>query len=198
MAFVTPTDVTVGSVLTASKYNQEVVDNTLDLRSRDGLIYITSQTISGTTLTLDNVFTTNFFAYRIHIHAVRGLGWVSAVMRSSAPADVGGSNYDQTLIQTNTGTTPTRVTANAQTSWANVFLAGDRGGFMTMEIMNPAQTDYTQAVVNAFASENADAFKANHSVGGYGFRNTTAHAGIKFTFAGAATGVARVYAYGEG
>jgi hypothetical protein len=29
MAFVTPTDVTVGSVLTASKYNQEVVDNGL-------------------------------------------------------------------------------------------------------------------------------------------------------------------------
>ena len=27
MAFVTPTDVTVGSVLTASKYNQEVVEN---------------------------------------------------------------------------------------------------------------------------------------------------------------------------
>ena len=31
MAFVTPTDVTVGSVLTASKYNQEVVENTLVL-----------------------------------------------------------------------------------------------------------------------------------------------------------------------
>ena len=31
MAFVTPTDVTVGSVLTASKYNQEVVDNTASL-----------------------------------------------------------------------------------------------------------------------------------------------------------------------
>jgi hypothetical protein len=29
MAFVTPTNVTVGSVLTASKYNQEVVDNVL-------------------------------------------------------------------------------------------------------------------------------------------------------------------------
>ena len=29
MAFVTPTNVTVGSVLTASKYNQEVVENTL-------------------------------------------------------------------------------------------------------------------------------------------------------------------------
>jgi hypothetical protein len=31
MAFVTPTDVTVGSVLTASKYNQEVVENTKTL-----------------------------------------------------------------------------------------------------------------------------------------------------------------------
>ena len=29
MAFVTPTDVTVGSVLTASKYNQEVVENVI-------------------------------------------------------------------------------------------------------------------------------------------------------------------------
>jgi hypothetical protein len=33
MAFVTPTDVTVGSVLTASKYNQEVVENTIELRA---------------------------------------------------------------------------------------------------------------------------------------------------------------------
>ena len=33
MAFVTPTNVTVGSVLTASKYNQEVVENTSVLRS---------------------------------------------------------------------------------------------------------------------------------------------------------------------
>jgi len=32
MAFVTPTDVTVGSVLTASKYNNEVVANTIALR----------------------------------------------------------------------------------------------------------------------------------------------------------------------
>jgi hypothetical protein len=32
MAFVTPTDVTVGSVLTASKYNQEVVENTKVIR----------------------------------------------------------------------------------------------------------------------------------------------------------------------
>jgi hypothetical protein len=33
MAFVTPTDVTVGSVLTASKYNQEVVENTDVIRA---------------------------------------------------------------------------------------------------------------------------------------------------------------------
>ena len=33
MAFVTPTNVTVGSVLTASKYNQEVVENTVELRA---------------------------------------------------------------------------------------------------------------------------------------------------------------------
>jgi hypothetical protein len=32
MAFVTPTDVTVGSVLTASKYNQEVVENVKAIR----------------------------------------------------------------------------------------------------------------------------------------------------------------------
>jgi hypothetical protein len=31
MAFVTPTNVTVGSVLTASKYNQEVVDNVTEI-----------------------------------------------------------------------------------------------------------------------------------------------------------------------
>lgn len=198
MAWVTPTNVATGDVLTASKWNQDVKENTSALYSRDGLIYITSQAVSGTTVTLDNIFTTSFRAYRINLYVVRAVNWVGAVMRSSAPADVSTANYDQTVIQTTTNTDKTRVTANAQTSWANIWLTGDRGGFMAMDIFNPAHTDYTHAVVNAFASENTDASKANNVVGGLGFRDTTAHAGIKFTVGTGATGYVRVYAYGEG
>jgi hypothetical protein len=42
MAFVTPTDVTVGSVLTASKYNQEVVANVVDLRDTPSFLTASS------------------------------------------------------------------------------------------------------------------------------------------------------------
>jgi hypothetical protein len=195
MAFVTPTDVTVGSVLTASKYNADVVANMKAM----GLVHITSANISGTTVTLDNIFTTTYRAYRIHLYVVRALSWASAVLRTSAPANLGGSLYDQTVIQTTTNVDKTRVTANAQTSWANLFLTGDRGTFATIDIINPAQTAYTHAVVNAFSSENADASsKAASVVGGFGYRDTTAAAGISFTVGTGATGIARVYAYGEG
>lgn len=197
MAFVRPTtNVSTGDVLTASRYNADVVGNMQAM----GLIHVTSQSFtSATSVTLDNVFTTSYRAYRIHLAftAPTGIGWVSGVMRSSAPADVSTSNYDQTVVQTTAVADKTRVTANAQTSWANLFLIADRGAFATLDIMNPAQTEYTQGVLSAFASDNADTSKAISVMGGFGFRATTAHAGIKFSF-GSATGFARVYAYGEG
>jgi hypothetical protein len=54
MAFVTPTNVTVGSVLTASKYNQEVVDNVIAIRGD----YAQAKRTSGN-FTLNNTSWTN-------------------------------------------------------------------------------------------------------------------------------------------
>ena len=54
MAFVTPTDVTVGSVLTASKYNQEVVENTIVMpRGVMGYAQVTANQAGITTVATD-------------------------------------------------------------------------------------------------------------------------------------------------
>ena len=198
MAWVNPSTVATGDVLTASKWNQEVRDKTTDLRSRDGLIHIRSETYGATGVTLDNIFTTDYRAYRINIYVDRAIQWVTGLLRSSAPADVTAANYDQTVIETTTTVDKSRNTANGQTSWANMFLTGDRGTFVTIDVMNPAHTAYTQLLLKSFSSENANASKANLVTGGFGFRATTAHAGIKFTSSATASGIVRVYAYGEG
>jgi hypothetical protein len=62
MAFVTPTDVTVGSVLTASKYNQEAVANVNALYVSARRIAIVDRTTTFTVSDTTDAGTTNVFS----------------------------------------------------------------------------------------------------------------------------------------
>ena len=68
MAFDPPTPVAVGSVLTASKYNQEVVDNTQALYDAIGLWLVKTETYSAAaTMTIDDAFSSEYDNYRVII-----------------------------------------------------------------------------------------------------------------------------------
>ena len=59
MAFVTPTNVTVGSVLTASKYNQEAVENVGVIRAAQINVQSVTKTDKYSQSTASRVFTSN-------------------------------------------------------------------------------------------------------------------------------------------
>ena len=75
MAFVTPTNVTVGSVLTASKYNQEVVENVSVLPR--GIVARESKTAADTTTTNKDLLSVTFTAVSGRLYRVDLIGLFS-------------------------------------------------------------------------------------------------------------------------
>jgi hypothetical protein len=109
MAFVTPTNVTVGSVLTASKYNQEVVDNTIALPrgvmgraavtgSQTGITSETNVTGVSVTFTADptRIYKTTIFCSTVV--QLTAQGYATLIIADAANAQ---KTFGQVLLATN-------------------------------------------------------------------------------------------------
>jgi hypothetical protein len=185
MAFVTPTDVTVGSVLTASKYNQEVVENTSVL----------PRVISSGVLTHNASISIGSAATYAQIE----ISLIARSDRSGATNDNiylrfngdTGSNYD-TYYQIDNATAATRAEARGATTAVIGFTPAanaTESNFASYRVLivNPgATTAFKNVVVNTgFAQSTASAniFTGSAFVQ---WRNTSAITSILFGSANSA------------
>jgi hypothetical protein len=113
MAFVPPTNVTVGSVLTASKYNQEVVENVKDIRAAQINVASTTKTdtfsmsattyadVTGLAVTITPSSATSKILVIASVFAgttIGGTNWFGRLLRDSTPISVGTSVGSRTAV----------------------------------------------------------------------------------------------------
>ena len=191
MAFVTPTDVTVGSVLTASKYNQEVVANTTDLRARDGLVFINTVALSGSSTNVNDAFSSDFDSYRLVGFAAAGSGSPTLLwrLRVSGSDATGGDYAFQQVGASSTTVSASRSTS--QTSWriGQVFTSGNT--HFSVDIYNPNLAAPSAYFTNTLDPN--DGIRFQSFAGRHGL--STAFTGVTF-FPDSATFTGSVSVYG--
>jgi hypothetical protein len=194
MAFVTPTDVTVGSVLTASKYNADVVANMNSM----GLIHINTTTVSASSFVVNECFTSAFSNYLL-IFDYRGSAAATTAMQLRASGSNNGSGYFSAgvVVRYDNGTIA-GVNNNNGTRWDARLGHTDTGTSTrcqtTMTLTGP-QLSVNTTMTGMFN----DARTAAGSAGGqfHGFHNVaSAFDGFEFfASSGNLTGTVRVYGY---
>ena len=108
MAFVTPTNVTVGSVLTASKYNQEVVDNVISLPRGFVDLDELASNLTMTATTADTGLSVSFTAessrrYRLSFFAVHDSSAAGLVQQFFITTSANVAQKEVTMTTTGTG-----------------------------------------------------------------------------------------------
>jgi hypothetical protein len=194
MAFVTPTDVTVGSVLTASKYNQEVVENTLDLRARDGLVFITTVALSGSSTNVNNVFSTDYDNYRMIGYATIASGTPQIRFRLRVSAsDASGTDYAfQEVFGANTSLGGARATGQTFARVGQLFTSGNT--HFSCDIYNPflaSPTAYFSCTMDPLDGIRLQNFAGRHGL-------STSYTGLTmFPESSTFTGSVSVYGYAK-
>ena len=196
MAFDPPTEVTVGSVLTADKYNQEVVENVSVLHDRDGLIAIETKTISAaTTLSFDSCFTSDFRNYRVEITA-EGTGNQGINIRLRAGTTDNTSNNYQYRRHGVVASASFTDAAATTSSFANLISANPlAAGSASIDIFQPQATARTGISGTSLQQQSTDLFIIHY--GGL-MTVTTSYDGFTLLSGANWSGQATVYAYGEG
>ena len=178
MAFVTPTNATVGSVLTASKYNQEVVDNTQTLFDTLGLTLIERKAANtASSISFDNVFTTLYLNYLVKLNITSFSASNDPTWRyRNAGSDVSTALYAyKALMSSSNGSTIGEdFQANGRTQTSASLLASNTSAAFsaTIEIHNPqiaTETIATTAGVMGLGNLYRGAFAYNASTTFDGF-----------------------------
>jgi hypothetical protein len=200
MAFVTPTDVATGEVLTASRYNQDVVENVIQLKTQTddiGAVHVNTTTVSGASFVVNGCFTSTYANYLL-IFDYYGSTAAAPNMRLR----VSGTNstsayYSAGVLVRYDNETVTGVSANNSGEWSARLGHTDTGSTTrcqtTMTLTSPAL-----AVNTTLTGMFNDARTAGGSAGGqfHGFHNAaTAYDGFEFGVGMSLTGTVRVYGY---
>ena len=159
-----------------------------------GLTLITSQSFSAvTSVSVNNCFTSTYSRYKVLVSFTSA----SAGVDVYAYWRVSGSN--NTTANYNSKTMYAESAGVWQSAWINSGSAGHwlmpsmqgNGGYMSLEISNPQQTNYTQAAITT-TSDN------RMIVGGWYFAATTSFDGFSLVGGGAnLAGNIKVYGYQE-
>lgn len=158
-----------------------------------GLTYIGTYSATGASLTIDNVFTTQFESYKV---IIRGIGSATTQarlqMRTTVPATDTSANWFFGNVRVNVGGTVSSNVGNAATSFIVTDLFNARDFTATLEFQNPRLALNT--FINGFSNytANADLYFNNAFV-----NTTTAYGGFTlFQGSGNFTSVtAKVYGY---
>jgi hypothetical protein len=153
MPWVSPTNVATGDVLTASKWNQDVVENTASLYARDGLVLIKSQTVGSavSNVPVTNAFSATYDAYRIVIAGTTA----STAAEGRITFGAASSGYYYSYNYTNYGSA-----TNAAVSGSNVafisyvigFEGSGAGGII--DVVNPFAARWTRVSTTYVGSAN--------------------------------------------
>ena len=147
MAWVTPSNVATGDVLTASTWNQDVVANTNDLRARDGLVLI--QTVSYTAqsaVNVNGVFTADYRNYLVLMDHMASTTLTTTMRLRASGSDNSAANYStQNLFAQSTTVSGSRTTGS--TDWnlagmASTSQTRDRFYVYTPQVAVPTGVDF--------------------------------------------------------
>lgn len=195
MAFVTPTDVTVGSVLTASKYNQEVVENTVELRNRDGLVHVLTQTVTAASpVNVNGCFSSAFENYKVVIRhtsseAPPGTAY-SIRLRVSGSDNSTANSYVRERLISSAGSVSGATTTGAD--WNNVVVANNTLCTAEITFSRPFVAATTGFLVTSSRSDSVTTSGGQHN-------QSTSYDGFSLIAgSGTITGVIRVYGYNDG
>lgn len=202
MAWTPTVNVSTGSVLTATDYNQQVLGNLNDLRDRDGLVYIAKATLSAaTTLNVNNCFSSSYENYRIiatgGVTSVATGGNVTMRMRASGTDNTTASAYNYYGLETGSTYAPI---SSAETSFFVGFggfnTANSRWGSLCIDVLNPFGAQWTtiQAVglgVTSGGAERGTLIAGSHRV-------ATSYDGFTLFYPQSITLTVRVYGYNNG
>lgn len=172
---------------------EAVEDYLLNGVGKNGLIPVSTTTFTTqSSVALDNVFTTAYSNYVMHItYAGTNAQGLKAVYRTTGSADVA-TGYYWGFVYTNNGSGPTRAGGVGVTNFELGTVGTGTGGTMHVSTIGDiALATSTKHQLNNFAQFGAEIEAAN---GGNVNVNATAYAGIRFYVStGTITGTARIY-----
>jgi len=195
MAYVTPGTVAAGDVATAAAWNvltNDVID--LDTRILDAPILVYSNTITASSFTVDNVFTSTYANYMMRVSVFGSVAEVMKMrMRVGGVASASGYYMSGVLISY-AASSVTGVNDTNAAFWSSRFLHSDTGAatrsVCSMDVFGP------QIVCNTAVSGLFTDPRTNGSSGPFsGFHNSNAsYDGFEITApTGTLTGSIRVY-----
>ena len=161
MAFVTPTDVTVGSVLTASKYNQEVVENTDVIRAAQ--INVKS-TIKTDTFTMASATFADVTGLSVQITPSAATSKVLVIVSIHLAGSPGATNGFGKVVR---DSTDIFIGATAGSRKRSTFFSHDNDGghyITAAHLDSPATTSLTTYKVQVSAQA-ASTVAVNRSIG---------------------------------
>ena len=143
MAWTTPkTDFVPGNVLTADQMNA-IGNNLVDLRDRDGLIFIKSQTV-GTAVANVNVtsaFSSTYAAYKVVLSGVTASASAQGRLTFGATA----TGYYYSYNYTNYGSATNAAVSGSNAAFIDYAVSFEgSGGGNALEIINPNKAMWTR------------------------------------------------------
>lgn len=138
--------------------------------------------VNAAAVALDNLFPADFEEFRLTIDVVLSTAVAFQInLRTSAPANESGANYDQHFMGAN-GASLSASSSQALTYWS--FGGGTTRQFMELIISRPNIAVATEAMGRFYSTQNP---QTAPQVGQYGFqhRSATAYAGLNLTLSGA-------------
>jgi hypothetical protein len=162
-----------------------------------GLVLLATVPYSAaSSVTLDNVFTTQYEDYRIMLDTTNltSAGNITATLRTAAPADLNAASYIylNNGFALSAGTTPSAISnANNQTS-AVVGYVNNITNSVIFDLLNVPVAQQTQFVGQMMTSSPTDIFAAGMVAV---YKVAVAAFGIRFNFTANTTGTVRIYGY---
>ena len=197
MAWVTPTNVATGDVLTASTWNQAVVENTTVLYNSMGLWEVASGSFSAAAnVDVTGVFSSSFTNYRAILHHKSSANDVAVGMRMlvGATPDTTANAYAVGYSGV-TGAGAAQAVVATDSFWTAITLSDDDGTARSLTIIDFLCPFSTARDTTVFVSTYSGS-RAQRSAGG-SFVGTTSFDGFRiYPTSGTLTGVWVVYGYG--
>lgn len=197
MAWVNPSTVATGDVLTASKWNQDVAENTQVLYNSMGLWEVASGSFSAAAnVDVTGVFSASYTNYRAILHHKASANDVAVSIRMmvGATPDATANAYTAAFSGVSSGGTAQAI-ITTDSSWASITLSDDDGTARSCTIIDFLCPFSTARDTTVFVSTYSGA-RAQRSGGG-SFVGTTSFDGFRvFPTSGTLTGVYVVYGYG--
>ena len=178
---------TAGEVLTAADTNTYL--------NNGGLVYITQASMTTSTTSINNCFTSTYRNYRILITTSQVSANASFNLRFRASgSDNSTANYKYALWNVNTVAGTGTLVGNANNEIAFAFIGSANGDTSTaMDIHDPQLTNRTKGSSTFFGYDSANWWNRG---GGFMFDGTDSFDGFTvFTSSGTVTGLIQVYGY---